>query len=299
MPNFTAPIPPKMTGNAGKDIEKIKRWGTELTDELTYLFNHLDSGNVIEAASVKAENIDATKVKIENAKIGMLTADKLKTGVVDTELVKVKDKNGNLSISGSSIVISDGDKERFVAEYDKRKGRFIFMLCNENGEPTVGISDSGDAVFSGVLESSDIYACNIIGTDYDSYTDQNGGVFANIDKTGIKIMQDKNGRSQKLGMSVSDDGAAYIILGAGDGSGKKVINGVTYANGSFKVEKNDTNTSLGIVGGKAFVNFWDESGELWLSGSRVLVNGADVNQKISDLERSIEALSGRINSMNN
>ena len=58
MPNFTTPIPPRLTGNPTEDTEALKRWGTALVDELTYLFNNLDSGYVIEAASVKAENIE-------------------------------------------------------------------------------------------------------------------------------------------------------------------------------------------------------------------------------------------------
>ncbi len=289
MPNFTTPIPPKLTGNTSEDIGKIKKWGTALVDELTYLFNNLDSGNVIEAASVKAENIDATNAKISNAQIGALTADKLKAGSIDTGLVNVEDKNGKLSISGSSIVISDGRNNRFVAEYDKQKGSFVFMLCNEKGEPTVGISSGGDAVFSGTLEGSTIYASTIIGTDYTSYSNNNGGVFADIDQTGIKIMQDKNGRLQKLGMTVANDGTAYLVLGAGDGSGKKVFNGVTYTNGSFKIEKNESYASMGIVGGQAFVTLWD-SGELWLSGSKVYINGTDINQKISALENEISGL---------
>ena len=53
MPNLTTPIPPKLTGAAGDDIKAIKKWGTALIDELSYIFNNLDAGNVSEAASVK------------------------------------------------------------------------------------------------------------------------------------------------------------------------------------------------------------------------------------------------------
>ncbi len=291
MPNLTTPIPPKLTGRANADVETLKRWGTALIDELTYLFNNLDSSNVIEAASVKAENIETANAKISNAQIGALSADKLVAGSVDTGKVNVKDNDGRLSISGSEIIISDADRERFVAAYDKSEGKFRFELYNEDGELTVSINSGGDAVFGGILESAQIYASTIIGTDSESYESVSGGVFADIDQKGIKIMQDDGGRrKQKVGMAVADDGTAYFILGAGNGSGKKVINGVVYTNGAFKLEKNESYANMGIVGAKPFVHFWEDSGELWLSGDSVLINGTDVIKEIRDLKREVENL---------
>lgn len=291
MPNLTTPIPPRLTGNPNNDVEMLKRWGTALIDELTYLFNNLDSGNVIEAASVKAENIETTNAKISNAQIGALTADKLVTGSVDTSRVDVSDSSGNMTISGSMIVISDKNRERFVAAYDKAEDKFRFELYNKDGEATVSINSDGNAVFSGLLESAKIFSSTIIGTDSESYENYDGGVFANIDPTGIKVMHDKNGdRQQKIGMSVGGDGTAYMVLGAGDGSGKVSINGVVYTNGSFKIEKNDGLASMGIVGAKPFISFWQDSGELWLSGDRVLINGTDVIGEINSLKSQLNAL---------
>ncbi len=291
MPNLTTPVPPKLTGDANADVEILKRWGTALIDELTYLFNNLDSGNVIEAASVKAENIETVNAKISNAQIGALTADKLVTGSVDTSRVTVADNSGNMTISGSMIVISDKDRERFVAAYDKDEDKFRFELYNSDGMPTVSINSDGDAVFSGLLESAKIFSSTIIGTDSDSYDNIDGGVFANIDPTGIKVMQDSGGeRQQKVGMSVGSDGTAYLVLGAGDGNGKVSINGVVYTNGSFKIEKNDGHASLGIVGAKPFINFWQDTGELWLSGDTVRINGTDVIGEINLLKNQLNSL---------
>ena len=290
MPNFTTPIPPKLSGNAETDIGKIKRWGTALVDELTYLFNNLDCKNVIEAGTVKAENIDTTTAKITNAQIGSLTADKLATGTVDTERVTVKDKNGRLTISGSEISISDGSRQRFCAAYDKNTGSFEFIIRNAEGEPTVSIDSAGDAHFGGVVEGSTIFSSTVIGTDSTAYAETSGGVFAELDRTGVKVMQDTGGsRSQKIGMSVADDGTAYLVLGAGDGTGRTVINGVVYTNGSFKIEKNDTYTSMGVVGGSPFVHFWD-NGELWLDGSTVKINGTDIMSEINGIKQRLSSL---------
>ena len=291
MPNFTTPIPPRLTGESERDIALLKNWGTALVDELTYLFNNLDSGNVIEAASVKAENIETTNAKITNAQIGALTADKLVAGSVDTGLVTVADSSGKLKISGSQITISDKHNQRFIAAYDSSADVFRFELYNEDGEPTVSINSNGDAVFGGVVESAEIYSSTIIGTDSDSYEQITGGVFADIDQTGIKVMQDTdNVRQQKIGMSVADDGTSYLVLGAGNGEGKHTINGVDYTNGSFIEEKNESYARLGLVGYKPQIYFWENSGELWLSGETVLVNGRDVLAEIDALNKKIDSI---------
>lgn len=292
MPNLTTPIPSKLTGNTADDMKAIKKWGTALIDELTYIFNNLDTGNVKEAASVKAENIDTNNAKIQNAQIGALTADKLKAGTVDTNLVTVESESGNLSISGNEIIISDNRNERFCAKYDPAADLFNFTLYNSLGQPTVYINSLGNAVFSGKIDASEIYSSTIIGTDSVSYKENTGGVFAEIDTTGIKIMQDNNyDRLQKFGASVGDDGTSYLVLGSGDGGGKTVINGVVYSNGSFLVQKQTNFASLGIVGSQALVSLM-ENGELWLRGSNILINGRDILGEIDKLGLRIDQISG-------
>ena len=291
MPNLTTPIPPKLTENPAEDVKRLKEWGTALIDELSYIFAHLDAGNVTEAASVKAENIDTTSAKIANAQIGTLTADKLTAGTVDTDKVTVSSDDGKLTLSGSEIAISDRDQLRFLAGYDRKGKEFYFLLCNQEGKPTVAINSNGDAVFTGQVESSKVYASTIIGTDSASYQETEGGVFAQLDPMGIKIMQDQDQeRFQKLGMSVGNDGTAYMVLGAGNGQNSHTINGVVYTNGSFKIEKNDACASLGLVGYSPQIHFWEDNGELWLSGSRVMVNHVDLNQQLTQLTQRVTML---------
>lgn len=290
MPNLTTPIPPPLSGNTGEDIKSIRKWGAALIDELVYIFNHLDAGNVSEAASVKAENIDTTNAKIMNAQIGNLTADKLRAGQVNTNLVKVESSGSNLSISGSAIVISDSEHERFRAEYDPQLDLFNFVLYNGGGEPAVYINSLGNAVFSGRIDSSEIFASTVVGADSLSYASLSGGVFAMMDKMGIKIFQDDSGeRLQKMGMSVGDDGTAYMVLGAGSGEGEVTVNGVKYSDESFVIQKNDAYASLGIVGSDALLSFMN-GGELWLRG-KVLINGRDVLGEIDALKSALSSQS--------
>ncbi len=298
MPNVTTPIPKNLTGNTQEDLRQLKEWGTALIDELTYLFHNLDAGNVIEAASVKAENIDTTSATIGNAQIGALSADKLVAGRVDTEKVTVTDGDKQLEISGSEIVIRDENHDRFLAAYDKNSGKFRFFLCNEEGKPTVSISSDGNAVFSGQVESSAIFASTMIGTGSVAYENTEGGVFAQMDPTGIKIMQDKNKtRLQKLGMSVGDDGTSYLVLGAGNGENTTVINGVVYTDGSLKIQKDNGHAMMGLVGYAPYINFWEQSGELWLSGNRVLINGVDLNTAISNLQTGMSSILTRLEAL--
>lgn len=106
-----------------------------------------------------------------------------------------------------------------------------------------------------------------------------------MDTKGIKILQDKNQRRlQKLGMSVGDDGTAYIVLGSGDGSGEVIINGVKYSNGSFVIQKNSSYSSFGTVGDNTVISFMDD-GELWLRGDRVLINGRDILSEIDEIKK--------------
>lgn len=298
MPNVTTPIPPNLTENTAEDIKRLKAWGTALIDELTYLFTNLDASNVREAGSVKAENINTNNAKINNAQIGTLSADKLVAGKVDTNKVTVKSRNGALNLSGSELALSDQNTVRFLAGLDESSGEFHFLLCNKLGVPTVAINSAGNAVFTGQVESSAIYASTIIGTDSQSYADAEGGVFAQMDPAGIKIMHDKDGeRLQKLGMSVGSDGTAYMVFGAGNGEGSHTINGVVYTNGSFKIEKNESSASLGLVGYAPQMSFWENTGELWLSGSRVLINGTDLEAECQTLQTRLTQLEQRVNAL--
>ena len=116
-----------------------------------------------------------------------------------------------------------------------------------------------------------------------------------LDPAGIKVMQDKSSvRNQKIGMSVAEDGTAYIVLGAGNVSGKKNISGVVYSDGAFVIEKNSSGASMGIKGCSPFINLWEDSGELWLSGSSVLLNGLNIEQELTAVKQRLAKVEAKL-----
>lgn len=293
MPNLITPAPPELTENVQENLKRFKDWGAALIDDLTYLFAHLDSANVIEAGSVKAENIDVSNAQIESAQIGSISADKIQSGVLNTNKILIADEGSNLTITGNVFSIRDGLGTRFAIAYEKAADYFEFGVFDKQGNEVIGLHGDGNACFQGRVTGSEMYASTIVGTDLHSYQNYCGGVFAQLDPTGIKMMHDQNyERLQKLGMSVGDDGTAYVVLGAGNGEGRHQINGVVYTNGSFKIEKNDSYASLGLVGYMPQIFFWEGSENLWLSGNRVLINGIDVLSKLDALTQRVAALDG-------
>ncbi len=293
MPNLITPTPPELTENVQENLKRFKDWGTALIDDLTYLFAHLDTANVVEAGSVKAENIDVSSAQIQSAQIGNISADKIKTGTLDTDKISIESEDGTLSITGKTFCVRDKRRSRFAIEYNWDTDYFRFSVFDKNGSEVLGIAGDGSAYFQGRVTGSEMYASTVVGTDLHSYQNNCGGVFAQLDPTGIKVMQDENyERLQKLGMSVGNDGTAYVVLGAGNGEGYNEINGVVYTNGSFKIEKNESYASLGLVGYAPQIFFWEGNEDLWLYGNRVLLNGVDVLAKLNELTQRVAALDG-------
>ena len=163
MPNLTAFYPVK-TGNLKKDYDNLYQWAIAILDELKSLLNNLDSGNVLEASSVKAEHIDTNTAKISQGQIGELSAEKITSGTIDAEKIKVTNisadniKSGALTITsdllirnsdasmvmdGNGLVLYDEeDNERLYMGRDN-KGKFILRMLNAAGTEGLSFDDRG------------------------------------------------------------------------------------------------------------------------------------------------------------
>lgn len=162
--NLTCHYPVK-SGNAAKDIKSIFDWAAALLDELNPLIRNLDAGNVREAASVKAQNIDTSSARISQAQIGALSADKLTSGSIDAEKISVKNisadeiksgsltlengmsiksNTGGLIINGRSIQMSDTNGVPRIYMGASEGGKFIFSLINAAGDEGLRLDEKGN-----------------------------------------------------------------------------------------------------------------------------------------------------------
>lgn len=198
MPNLTTGFP-KRTGNLEDDYENLYNWSVSLIDELKSILCNLDSGNVTEANSVKAQNIDCTQARIKDAQMQSLTADKLTAGEIDAREIIVHHINaseidtGKLNSGVVNIgcdddygrVLLDGDSLVFYEKVDGKlyqriaigrgdDGNYIFTVQNRDETQGVYMDSDGTIRITG----------NFIGGNIDIETDA---------KVGRKIiLRDKN-----------------------------------------------------------------------------------------------------------
>jgi hypothetical protein len=173
MPNLTTGFP-KKTGNLESDYENLYNWSVSLIDELKSILCNLDSGNVTEANSVKAQNIDCTQARIKDAQMQSITADKLTAGTIDardinvininadnintgtlnSEIVNIEseDAKGKLILDGDSLIFyeKDGDKiYQRIAIGRGEDGKYIFTVQNRDGTQGVYMDSGGNINITG------------------------------------------------------------------------------------------------------------------------------------------------------
>lgn len=173
MANLTTAYPMR-TGDLQKDYEALYDWAVGLLDELKPLVNNLDAGNVAEAASVRAENINTNTAKIKDGQIHSLTADKLTAGTIDANKIQVihlnadnitagtltvggqvdiQNEEGTLKINGSEISMMDEQGNPRIQFGADREGQYLFLLQNSDGSQGLYLLDDGNVVFSGSINT--------------------------------------------------------------------------------------------------------------------------------------------------
>lgn len=107
MPQLTTPYYPKRTGDIKQDLDSLTNHVSTLIEDLQYVLNNLDAGNVIEAAKVRAENIDTTNAKVANAQIQTLKAGKIWGELIAGEKVTVSNEGGNFALDGNGMIMEN------------------------------------------------------------------------------------------------------------------------------------------------------------------------------------------------
>ena len=165
MPNLTTPFL-KLSGKSTEnDLKQIEDWSVSLIDELKSILCNLDSGNVTEAGSVKAQNIDCTKARIKGAQIQSLTADKLTAGTIDTGEITVKgesDDGGTMIMTGESLVFYEKCNDETGKTVDalrialgrNDKGIYIFTVQSADGHSGIYMDENGEVFFTGTVSTT-------------------------------------------------------------------------------------------------------------------------------------------------
>lgn len=157
MPNLTTPFLKLKGEDTSEDLKAIQEWTTALIDELKYILCNLDAGNVTEAGSVTASNIDCTKARIKGAQIQSLTADKISAGTIDAGEVTVAGKtdDGSVCLTGDSIVMYDSHSKLRIAMGVNEDGNYIFTVQNADGTQGVYMDGNGEVYMTGTLNAKD------------------------------------------------------------------------------------------------------------------------------------------------
>lgn len=104
---LTTPYQPIPTGNLAQDLKNLTKHVGNLIEDLQIVLNNLDAGNVLEAGSVKAQNIDTAGAKIANAQIQALKAGKIWGELIAGKKMQISNEGGNFSLDGSGMVMEN------------------------------------------------------------------------------------------------------------------------------------------------------------------------------------------------
>lgn len=155
MPNLTTPFLNLKGEDINDDMQKIKEWSVSLIDELKYILCNLDAGNVSEANSVKAQNIDCTTARIKGAQIQSLTADKLSAGTIDAGEITVKGESdrGKMVMSGETLAFYEKGNSRPRIYIGRDGDAFVFEVQSSDGKQGVYMDESGQVYMTGILST--------------------------------------------------------------------------------------------------------------------------------------------------
>lgn len=155
MPNLTTPFL-KLSGDTQQDLKQIEKWSVALVDELKSVLCNLDSGNVGEAASVKAQNIDCTKAKIKDAQVQSMTADKLTAGTINTGEITVQGEsdNGSMEMSGEKLEFYEKGNSQPRIYIGRDGDNYILIIQNSKGTQGIYMDDDGRVYMTGAIETT-------------------------------------------------------------------------------------------------------------------------------------------------
>lgn len=220
---------PNQYGDIATQLKNLQDVVTSLIDNVEWAVCHLDAGNVVEASSVKAQNIDTTQAKIKDAQIKNLTADKIKAGKIDlSKGITIAGSGGQMEIADNFISMSDSDGNLRVEMGTDDTGQFAFVIYSlktdkdGNQIPAIYLDDDGEAVFSGTVQGGKITSDTSIDVTTDVHVGKNIYLNSSNYTEGIHFLGD----TSKGSITVEDHPAGTL----------RVSNGLT-VNGTLTAPK--------------------------------------------------------------
>lgn len=200
----------------------------------------IDAGKIdvknLSADAIVSGTLDASKVNVEN-----LSADSIVSGTLDTGAVTVASGDGKLVIYDTVMAMYDtygtarlvmglDTREEINGEPNPSYNKFRLDIFDKNGRPCIRLDSSGDAVFSGVIDTeSDVNIGNCLNLNnaYEEggvyFRNGSGAAMANVmcdrfeDRAGVAVNADAglyiNGRRAATEQYVSD--MIRAVMGGG------------------------------------------------------------------------------------
>ncbi|MCI9626518.1 MAG: hypothetical protein HFI90_07020 [Clostridia bacterium] len=209
---------PQKNYSTEQDVEELQNIFTDFINKFQWLIGNLDTQNVIEARSVKAQNIDVTQAQIKDAQIGSLKADKLWAGTIDSGKVSIKEKDSNktIDITGSYIHFEENGKDRAGMGY-LPDGTFVFYINDPSGQQVqIGLDSDGNAIFRGDVVGGSITSDTTIDVTTDA-TIGNKLILKNDDVVGGTISV-YEGADTAPTLNIRAEGSRPIMISTGTGT---------------------------------------------------------------------------------
>lgn len=148
----------------------IKVLNTEVANIQTLVNGNLTSDNIL-SFNITAQNTTMENAFIKDAMIDSITANKIMSGVMDTNNVRVQSTDGSLLIQGTLIQMKDEDGKVRIQIGKDTGGNFTFILYDKSGTGVLIDEDgikSSNAIADGLIVDAKVADnANIAGNKLD------------------------------------------------------------------------------------------------------------------------------------
>jgi hypothetical protein len=261
----------------------------------------------IQSLILTTDKVTVADAFIKDAMIDSLSANKIKTGSIDTNLVSIQSTDGSMTLNGSLQQFKDKDGNVRIQIGKDASGNFTFalydktgngQLINENGITASAISD-GLIVNDMVADNANISGSKL---DINSVITQINGSTTTINSS--KIYFDDKGQSLDVAFSSLSTKVDNLSLSGGSVPAE-LIEQITTNTTQLNVQQGQINTLISnttitkedgqVVQLKdEFSTIEQDVDSITAKISSLETNDNTVNSKISTIEQTLEGVSTKV-----